>query len=125
MFQKTNILHGYFEDTLQKHHGASQGRGNYNQELKSYLSEPLELADCNVLHFWEKHCKKYPKLCILAKQHLILPASSTASERVVSCLNLIATPKRSRLTERNIENLVFLRSLDISVWKKLMVSFLA
>jgi hypothetical protein len=94
----------------------------YHRELKGYLNEPAIDANSNVLEYWIFNQTKYPKLYNLAQKYLVLPASSTASERMVSSLNYIADPKRSRLTARNIDNLVFLFNLDISIWKELMVS---
>ena len=106
---------------LQNESQKQASRATYHKELKIYLEMLLPAGNIDPVKFWLDNKSKFPNLCKIALRSLMLPASSAASERIVSCLNLILEPKRSRLTERNTNNLVFLHGLDITVWRKFLV----
>lgn len=76
------------------------------KELQSYLSEPpsTELP----LKWWKENELKYPKLSVVAKKYLAIPASSVSSERVFSLTGNIINKKRSRLRSDNVDMMVFL-----------------
>ncbi|CAB3374447.1 Hypothetical predicted protein [Cloeon dipterum] len=91
---------------------------SYDRELLHYLNCPIEDFDANPIDYWQKRLEGFsPLLSKLALRSLLIPASSTASERAVSALNLIAVKKRARLTKKNVDNLVFLKCLDKKFWK--------
>lgn len=86
-----------------------------------YIESLLPAGTLDPMEFWHARKPQYPFLSKIALKYLMLPASSAASERIVSSLNLVLDKKRNRLTERNIDNLVFLHGLDITIWNKIMV----
>ncbi|XP_065353873.1 uncharacterized protein LOC135948493 isoform X2 [Cloeon dipterum] len=91
---------------------------SYDRELKHYLNCPTEDFDANPIQYWQNRIEGFsPFLSKIALRALLIPASSTASERAVSALNLIAVKKRARLTKKNVDILVFLKCLDKKHWK--------
>ena len=53
-------------------------------ELKSYLLTPDVDPDTNPLEWWKRHQPNFPRLSVLAKKYLTIPATSAPSERVFS-----------------------------------------
>ncbi|XP_063436604.1 E3 SUMO-protein ligase ZBED1-like [Mytilus trossulus] len=66
-------------------------------ELQSYL---LDKSDFNKspLEWWSENKTKYPRLSIIAKRVLAVPATSVPSERIFSCAGLVVTKLRNRLS---------------------------
>ncbi|CAN0453708.1 unnamed protein product, partial [Laminaria digitata] len=52
----------------------------------------------------------YPILSQLAREYLAVPATSAASERLFSVAGNTITEKRSSLTDKNADNIIFLHS---------------
>ncbi|ELT95740.1 hypothetical protein CAPTEDRAFT_140410 [Capitella teleta] len=52
--------------------------------------------------------RNFPRIALLAKKYLAIPATSAPSERVFSTAGNIVTPKRSRLNPEKVNMLVFL-----------------
>lgn len=84
-------------------------------ELTRYRAMPPE--KCDVIHdlggplkWWKQKEELYPTLSKLAFRFLAVQATSAASERLFSTAKLIMTDKRSRLTDDNAENHIFLSS---------------
>ncbi|XP_033988650.1 zinc finger BED domain-containing protein 1-like [Trematomus bernacchii] len=77
-------------------------------ELQSYLQAvPLD-AEEDPLKWWRESRKFYPRLSILARKYLCIPATSSSSERVFSTGGNIVTCLRSSLKPDHVNRLVFL-----------------
>lgn len=59
--------------------------------------------------FWRNNKEKFPKLYLLAKRSLHVPASSSSSESVFSCSGDTYGKKRTNLKPKNLDDLVFLK----------------
>lgn len=92
----------------------------YHSELRHYLNMPLASANTDPTKFWLSNETVYPTLQPLALKLLLTPASSVASERIVSHLNVVVSDRRSRLVGKTIDNLVFLKCLDDGICKKIV-----
>lgn len=79
-------------------------------ELTRYLSEPQINHNENPCLWWKARENVYPKISVLAKNILCIPASSASSERVFSTAGNIITPKRNRMTPYHLSALVFLKN---------------
>lgn len=92
---------------------ANKKRGDLNvsvrAELMCYIqtSSNEEAVDC--LEFWKVHNKDFPRLKQVAMRMLAVPASSAPVERVFSHGGLIMCPHRSRLGEKTLSSLIFLK----------------
>ncbi|XP_060776792.1 E3 SUMO-protein ligase ZBED1-like [Neoarius graeffei] len=53
-------------------------------ELNSYLQAPNADSETNPLEWWKTHCTAYPRVSLLAKRYLCIPATSSPSERAFS-----------------------------------------
>lgn len=80
-------------------------------ELEEYLhgrkdyscSSVSELCD-----FWRAHEKEFPKLSLLSKRILCIPATSASSERNFSAAGYIMQARRTCLKKETMDNLLFL-----------------
>lgn len=77
-------------------------------ELKSYLLTPEVDPDTNPLEWWKRHQPNFPRLSVLAKRYLSIPATSAPSERVFSVGGGIVTCHRACLKPEVVDRLVFL-----------------
>ncbi|XP_025425429.1 zinc finger BED domain-containing protein 1-like [Sipha flava] len=79
-------------------------------EFTRYLSEPQINHNDNPCLWWKARENVYPKISVLAKNILCIPASSASSERVFSTAGNIITPKRNQMTPYHLSALVFLKN---------------
>lgn len=77
-------------------------------ELSSYLQSVNAESDTNPLKWWKEHETLFPALSHLAKKYLLVPATSSPSERVFSCSGNIVTCHRASLKLEAVDRLVFL-----------------
>nr|XP_023693139.1 zinc finger BED domain-containing protein 4-like isoform X1 [Paramormyrops kingsleyae] len=78
------------------------------KELSSYLQSPNVESDTDPLKWWKEHETLFPALSHLAKKYLLVPATSSPSERVFSCSGNIVTCHRASLKPETVDMLVFL-----------------
>lgn len=77
-------------------------------ELSSYLQSASVESDTDPLKWWKDHEVFFPSLSHLAKKYLLVPATSSPSERVFSCSGNIVTCHRASLKPDAVDRLVFL-----------------
>lgn len=63
-----------------------------------------------VLPWWKKHHEDYPRLALMAKDYLAIPASSAASERCFSKARTLLPYTRNRLSDPRIREQMLLDS---------------
>lgn len=80
-----------------------------NNELSRYLASPLLSWKCDPLEWWRINQASYPRLAIVARKYLCIPASSAPSERIFSTAGLIITEKRNRISDELAEDIIFLK----------------
>ena len=77
-------------------------------EVDKFISgKELDFSD-DTLSWWNRHGEDYPRLAILAKEVVCVPATSAPSERVFSTSGLIVDKRRSSLHPAMVNILVFL-----------------
>lgn len=73
-----------------------------------------EDSDLSLLEWWKKNQCVFPRLSILARKYLGIPASSVPSERVFSLAGNIVNKKRSRMKPALVDSLIFLKmNMDV------------
>ena len=78
-----------------------------NNELEKYaLEDPGNVE--NVLGWWRDAASRYPKLSLVARKILAVPASSSTSESVFSVAGRTITDLRSNLAPETLNSLLFL-----------------
>lgn len=78
--------------------------------VKQYLQMPHVDRKQNPLHFWESHKNFFPKLYLLARKYLCVPATSVPSERVFSKAGQLCNDRRNRLSSQNLDHIIFLNA---------------
>lgn len=94
----------------------SKQLGTMPEELKQYLDRPNIPRSCNALKFWIESKNFIPVLSEMALKYLVSSATSVASERVASTLNLQVPNNRSSQTAEHITQRVFLKTLPEKYW---------
>lgn len=79
-------------------------------EVDKYIQEPILPRKENPLVWWFQRAQVYPSLFNLAKRRLCVVATSTPSERVFSKAGQTITERRSRLTGKRVEEILFLNA---------------
>ena len=78
-----------------------------SDEIQQYLSEKVSPA-VNPLTWWKDNEVKYPKIALIAKKTLAVPATSVPSERVFSAAGLLVNKLRNRLSCDLVDKIIFL-----------------
>lgn len=68
--------------------------------------------DGNPLEWWKNNAIKLPKLAVMAKSMLSIPASSAPCERVFSVAGNVLNKKRMSLAPDNVEKIIILHDMD-------------
>lgn len=79
------------------------------EEVKQYLTEPLEPRSADPLIYWSTHQSRMPHLAKLAAVYLHVPASSAPVERLFSVAGCIFRPDRCLLKDKTFERLLFIK----------------
>ena len=79
------------------------------KNIQMYLDEKRIRMEDNPLEWWKTNIHKYPYIAELARSYLACPPSSVASERLFSGAGLIYDEKRTRLSAKRAEKLLFLK----------------
>lgn len=77
-------------------------------ELENYMRMPICPMNRSPFTWWKENCKQLPMMASLAKNLLVIQASSVSSERVFSTAGDVASSKRSCLSPDSVDKLVFL-----------------
>lgn len=77
-------------------------------ELNSYLQAPNADSETNPLAWWKTHSTTYPRVSLLARRYLCIPATSSPSERAFSTGGNIVSCHRAALRPDAVDRLVFL-----------------
>jgi len=91
------------QDLLSKH---VHFTGTGDREIQ--LSRCLSIALDDVLACWKSHKDIYPRLSLLAKTLLAIPATSAPSERVFSTAGLTVNAMRSSIAPSTVDEVVFI-----------------
>ena len=78
-------------------------------EVVEYKKEPPLNATKNPLVWSREKSGKCPKLSLLARKYLCIPATSVPSERVFSTAGDIVTAQTSQLKSEHVDRLMFLK----------------
>ena len=77
-------------------------------EVTAYLNEKPAKRSIDPLEWWAVHTTRFPRLALLAKKYLCVPATSVPSERVFSFAGIVVDRRRCQLSHKMIDALIFL-----------------
>lgn len=104
----TGLFAGYKRRRIQS--SDSDWNSSVDTQLGTYLALCDEDIECtNAFSFWSMHRSRLGKIFPLAMRVLSVPASSAPIERVFSHGGIIMRPHRSRLGDKTLGNLAFLK----------------
>lgn len=84
---------------------------NALSEIDMYRNLPLATdEEFNIMSWWRNQSAKLPRLSQIARYILSVPASSAPSERNFSVAGLTVSKLRNKLSPKNVDDLLFLRS---------------
>ena len=81
---------------------------NNIDEFSAYFAEPMIGKGDNIFEWWCKNKKNYPNLFKLAIRYLGYPITSVESERVFSTAGHLISKRRNRISNSNIDKIIFL-----------------
>lgn len=82
---------------------------NATDEVEMYLTQNHAMQDdCDVLGWWRDQQLNYPKLSVLARGILAIPASSSSSERNFSAAGRTIEQRRTALKPSTVDAILFL-----------------
>ena len=98
----TNFMNRY------RKYRAEKGNVDNKSELDRYLMEDVEFLSVNfdILNWWKVNSSKFPILSKIARDVLVIPISTVASESTFSTGGRILDPFRSCLAPKTIEGLI-------------------
>ena len=79
-------------------------------EIRQYLEEPHIGHLEDPLAWWKARVNVYPCLSQMARKQLCMVATSVPSERVFSKSGQLISVRRSRLTAKNVQMIMFLNA---------------
>lgn len=102
-------LHAMYAELLAEdgQHEAAAHINTTSSQITLYLSEPVIPDNEQPLDFWKANERRFPALAQAARSYLCSPCTSVDSERLFSTAGLVMDEKRSRLTAKNAEMLIF------------------
>jgi len=83
--------------------------GKITKEYAAYQKLKRLHVSQDPLAWWKSNEATFPRLAILAKRYLCIPASSAPSERLFSHMNCVVLKRRNRLCPQRIERQTLLR----------------
>ncbi|XP_005101836.1 zinc finger BED domain-containing protein 4-like [Aplysia californica] len=81
-------------------------------EVKQYLESQGLARDKDPLIWWREHAKVLPRLQVIAKDVLAIPATSVPSERIFSKAGELISLRRSNLKKKNVDMIIFLNKIN-------------
>jgi hypothetical protein len=95
------------EQDKQDEDPAIKAQHELDEEVDRYL-KIAENREADPLLWWRNNRALFPKIALLAREMLAVPASSAGAERVFKSLSLALSKQRRRLQDQHAENIVFI-----------------
>ena len=77
-------------------------------ELRHFLDNQGIKRDRNPLLWWKENAPKLPRLEVIAKEVLAIPATSVPCERIFSKAGELISMRRAQLKKSNVDMIMFL-----------------
>ncbi|GFR60262.1 zinc finger BED domain-containing protein 1 [Elysia marginata] len=77
-------------------------------EVRRFLEAEGLARTKNPLAWWRDHSQMFPRLALIAKDVLATPATLVPSERIFSKAGELISARRSRLSKKNVDMIIFL-----------------
>lgn len=109
------MTYDFWQSHKQLIHGHKR-KTRSNDELSTYLDNPLASLNSDPLKEWEDMKTIFPGLYKQARVVLMMPATSVPSERLFSKTGQVLISNRSRLSPSYVDKLMFLRGVGEEYW---------
>lgn len=104
----SSLLGDVFSDSSTCRTAAADKCAAVKREVELYIHTNNPNLNASPLEWWQRHEIQYPSLSKLAKQLLVVQATSVPSERVFSVAGDTISPKRSCLEPEMADAIIFL-----------------
>ena len=71
-------------------------------ELNAYTRVKEVSLDTDPLMWWKQHVQEFPRLVRMARQHLVVPATSASPERLFNSVGLVKSDLRGSLLDTTL-----------------------
>lgn len=82
---------------------------SYKEECDQYLSIPAISARSDVLVWWQQNENRFPHIAKMARQYLVVPATSASVERVFSGTGLTFADLRKNMNDSTLESICWIK----------------
>ena len=110
-----------YHDMLQKQQFPNDGQHQTYEaidiEISEYLRCPVSPRSVNPFAEWISMNSHYPHLYEIAMDYLPILATSVSSERLCLKAGQIISEQRKRLSDKDLNMLLFLSSIDWETWR--------
>jgi hypothetical protein len=87
-------------------------RNNNRNDMEHYMKEEQKDETTDPLEFWKNRSKTQPKLSLMARDFLGIPATSSASERLFSSCGATMSEKRRSMMPKTMRIIELLKSME-------------
>jgi hypothetical protein len=118
---RTNPFNGYADFDVPDQQQPIVTATGTNNEVARWLREPCILKDSTpelVKLYLQSKVFDYPIMMQIARDFLVIPATSAPSERVFSLAGNLLSKKRTRITSENVRYVLCLRSWGVLIEPK-------
>ena len=110
--KKPSLLWANFDrDVKEKQQVTSNILTATELEVRRHLETASLFRDAKPLEYWKDHCSTLPRLSLIARDVLSIPATSVPSERLFSKAGELISNRRSSLKAKNVDMILFLNNI--------------
>lgn len=113
---QSSDMDDWLQDVVCIGHSKKTAEEVIHLEVSRYFGAAQNDQQLTILEWWKKHEIFYPRLSVLARKYLAVPASSVSSERIFSLAGQLVNKKRARLSSKNIDTFIFLNKNMSEYW---------
>lgn len=109
--KKNFSLWDKLDENVSKHKPKHTSSSRAIVEVQRYLDDDVLTREKNPLQWWKENSYKYPFLGKLVRERCCVLATSVPCERLFSKAGNILNERRTRLSSRKLEQLLFLNTV--------------
>ena len=110
--KKRSLLWSSFDDQVKRKQDVSAHRMTATElEVRRHLETPSLPRDADPLEYWKNYSALSPRLSLIAKDILCIPAISVPSERLFSKAGELISNRKASLKAKNVDMILFLNNI--------------
>ena len=93
-------------------------RQSIQEEFEKYVDSPQIATGLNPLEWWAVNEKEFPRISVLAKAYLAIPATSVPCEQSFSKAGFITENRHSRCSTKHVRKCCFYTTIVVNLLNK-------